>query len=220
MVSAPIRSRPCSASSVTRSEVRSEDASPDDRHPRLIVLSGPSGVGKDTLVDYLRNAHPELWLSVSATTRAPRPSERHGVHYYFVDDAGFDRLIGHGELLEWAEFSGHRYGTLQRPVLDKLAAGVSVLLVIELAGARQVRVKIPEALLVFLAPPSWKELVRRLTQRATEPAEVMARRLAAARTELAAAGEFDITLVNNSVEEVARQLIALMATSRKSDGDG
>ncbi|RKN12639.1 guanylate kinase [Streptomyces radicis] len=178
--------------------------------PRLTVLSGPSGVGKSTVVAHLRKAHPEVWLSVSATTRKPRPGERHGVHYYFVDDGEFDKLIANGELLEWAQFAGHRYGTPRRAVLERLDAGKPVLLEIDLQGARLVRDSMPEARLVFLAPPSWDELVRRLTGRGTEPPEVIERRLAVARTELAAEPEFDVTLVNTSVEDVAAELLALI----------
>jgi guanylate kinase len=177
---------------------------------RLTVLSGPSGVGKSTVVAEIRRAHPEVWLSVSVTTRAPRPGETCGVEYTFVDDAEFDRLIAADELLEWAEFAGNRYGTPRGPVLRRLAAGVPTLLEIDLQGARQVRASMPEALLVFLAPPSWPELVRRLTGRRTEPPEVIERRLATARVELAAEAEFDVTLVNTAVLDVCRQLLALM----------
>jgi len=178
---------------------------------RLTVLSGPSGVGKSTVVAEIRRSHPEVWLSVSVTTRPPRPGETHGVQYYFVDDAGFDRLVDEGELLEWAEFAGNRYGTPRRPVEERLARGEPVLLEIDLQGARQVRRAMPEALLVFLAPPSWDELVRRLTGRGTEPPDVVERRLAAARVELAAEKEFDVTLVNTSVQDVCNELLALMS---------
>jgi guanylate kinase len=157
----------------------------------------------------MRKEHPEVWLSVSATTRRPRPGEQHGVHYFFVTDDEMDKLIANGELLEWAEFAGNRYGTPRAAVLERLEAGEPVLLEIDLQGARQVRGSMPEAQLVFLAPPSWEELVRRLTGRGTEPPEVIARRLDAAKIELAAEPEFDETLVNTSVEDVARELLAL-----------
>ncbi|MFH8345369.1 guanylate kinase [Streptomyces sp. NPDC018045] len=187
----------------------SSPVSPDAR-PRLTVLSGPSGVGKSTVVAHLRKVHPEVWLSVSATTRKPRPGERHGVQYFFVDDEEFDKLVANGELLEWAEFAGNRYGTPRKAVQDRLEAGEPVLLEIDLQGARQVRETMKEAQLVFLAPPSWDELVRRLTGRGTEAPEVIERRLAAAKVELAAEPEFDQTLVNTSVEGVSRELLALM----------
>jgi guanylate kinase len=177
---------------------------------RLTVLSGPSGVGKSTVVAHMRKEHPEVWLSVSATTRKPRPGEKHGVHYFFVTDEEMDKLIANGELLEWAEFAGNRYGTPRAAVMARLEAGEAVLLEIDLQGARQVRESMSDALLVFLAPPSWEELVRRLTGRGTEPPEVIERRLEAAKIELAAESEFDITLVNTSVEDVARELLALM----------
>jgi guanylate kinase len=175
----------------------------------LVVLSGPSGVGKSTVVKALRAEHPEVWLSVSATTRFPRPGETHGVHYRFVSREEFAELVESGGLLEWAEFAGNLYGTPRQPVLDNLAAGRPVVLEIDLQGARQVRALMPSAKLVFLAPPSWDELVRRLTGRGTEDAAVVERRLAVAREELAAEPEFDVTLVNTSVPDVVGQLVAL-----------
>jgi len=149
-------------------------------------------------------------LSVSVTTRPSRPGEAGGREYHFVSDSEFDRMLRHGELLEWAQFAGNRYGTPRAPVMRRLAEGIPALLEIDLAGARQVRHAIPSALLIFLAPPSWDELVRRLTARGTEPPEVISRRLQAARAEMAADSEFDVTLVNTSVDDVCRQLVTLM----------
>jgi guanylate kinase len=180
-------------------------------HSRLTVLSGPSGVGKSTVVAELRRICPEIWISVSVTTRRPRPGEVDGREYFFVDDNEFDRLIADGELLEWAALYGRqRSGTPRAPVQERLKAGIPTLLEIDVNGARQVKRAVPDALMVFLAPPSWDELVRRLTSRGTEPPEVVARRLAVAEEEMAAAGEFDVTLVNASVQDVSRQLVALI----------
>jgi guanylate kinase len=147
---------------------------------------------------------------VSVTTRKPRPGEVDGRQYYFVNDKEFDRLVASDALLEWASFAGNRYGTPRAPLKEKLGSGALCLLEIDVAGARQVKEADPDARLVFLAPPSWDELVRRLTGRGTEDPEVVARRLASARDELAAASEFEVTLVNTSVQDVCSQLVALM----------
>ncbi len=177
---------------------------------RLTVLSGPSGVGKSTVIAELRRFCPELWVSVSVTTRPPRAGEADGREYYFVDDKEFDRMVAEGELLEWAEFAGNKYGTPRKPLAEKMAAGIPCLLEIDLEGARQVRQSMPDAHMIFLAPPSWEELVRRLTGRGTEPPEVVQRRLEAARRELAAESEFDVTLVNTSVQEVCNQVVTFV----------
>jgi guanylate kinase len=180
---------------------------------RLTVLAGPTAVGKGTLAAHVREHHPEVWLSVSATTRRPRPGEVDGVHYHFVDDAEFDRMVRDGELLEWAVVHGRaRYGTPRGPVEQALADGRPALLEIDLQGARQVRDTMPGALFVFLAPPSWDELVRRLVGRGTEDAEERAARLDTAKDELAAAEEFDVTVMNDDVRRAAEELVSLMRT--------
>jgi guanylate kinase len=181
---------------------------------RLTVLSGPSGVGKGSLIAVVRKRHPEVWLSISVTTRAPRPGETDGVEYHFVDQAEFDRMVEADELLEHASYAGNSYGTPRGPVEAKLAAGIPALLEIELQGARLVREAMPDARLVFLAPPSFDELARRLTGRGTEDPERVRKRLDLARIELAAEDEFDHLVVNDDLEAAADRLVALMEISR------
>jgi len=179
---------------------------------RLTVLSGPAGVGKSSIVSYLREHHPEIWHSVSVTTRPQRPGETDGVNYHFVPGQEFAKLVADGELLEHATYAGNWYGTPRRPLEERLAQGVPVLLEVELQGARQVRAQMPEALLVFLAPPSWEELERRLRGRGTEEKDVIRRRLDTAQIELAAEDEFDEIIVNTSIEEAAEALVRLMSS--------
>jgi guanylate kinase len=186
------------------------------RASQLTVLSGPSGVGKGSVVAALRRRHPQAWVSVSVTTRAPRPGEVDGVEYHFIDRAEFDRMIADGELLEHAEFAGNGYGTPSRPLSERLASGRPALLEIELQGARQVRAALPAARLVFLAPPSWSELVRRLVGRGTEDPATIQRRLDSALTELAAEPEFDTVVVNADVERAADELVGLMQSHDES----
>lgn len=184
---------------------------------RLFVLSGPSGVGKSTVLAKVRELLPDLWYSISATTRAMRPGEIDGVNYHFVSRAEFDELITAGRLLEHAHFAGNWYGTPRDPVEERLARGEDVLLEIEVQGARKVRSAPglgPQAVLIFLAPPSVDELNRRLVGRGTEDSATIAARLAAARDELAAEPEFDHTVVNTNVGSAARGLVQLMAGSR------
>jgi len=178
---------------------------------RLVVLAGPTAVGKGTVSAHVREHHPEVWLSVSATTRPPRPGEQDGVHYQFVSEDEFAAMERAGELLESAVVHGrHHYGTPRRPVEQALRAGRMALLEIDLQGARQVRESMPEALFVFLAPPSWDELVRRLVGRGTEDEEERSRRLATAQVELAAEKEFDVTIVNDDVRRAAEELVSLL----------
>jgi guanylate kinase len=179
---------------------------------RVVVLSGPSAVGKSTVVRCLRERIPDLHFSVSATTRAPRPGEVDGVDYHFVTPARFQQLIDQGALLEWAEIHGglHRSGTLAQPVRDATASGHSVLIEVDLAGARAVKEAMPEALTVFLAPPSWEALEARLIGRGTETPEVIQRRLTTARAELAAQDDFDEVVVNSRLETACAELVSLL----------
>lgn len=178
---------------------------------KLIVLSGPGGVGKSTIVFELKKLE-HFYFSVSATTRSPRNGEVDGIAYHFVNDSTFDEMIRTGVFLEWAEFAGAKYGTPREPVLKALASGKNVLLEIEIDGARQVKKAMPDAVMVFLKPPSMEELEARITNRGTDSPERIAARLALAREEMAAAGEFDHAVTNHRVEEVIEALLSLAAS--------
>lgn len=184
---------------------------------RLTVLAGPTAVGKGAVAAEIRARHSDVWISVSVTTRPPRPGEIHGVHYWFVDDDAFDELIAGGEMLEWAVVHQRaRYGTRRRPVEEALRAGKLALLEIDLQGARQVRQSMPDAFFVFLKPPSWEELTRRLVGRATENAEEQALRLQTAVEELAAESEFDAVIVNHEIPAAAQELVTLMRNTSQA----
>lgn len=182
--------------------------SPTTTRGKLIVLSGPGGVGKSTIAAHIRK-QKTFWVSVSSTTRKPRTTEKHGVEYYFLSDAEFDEEINENHFLEWAHFAGARYGTPREPVEKALESGRNVLLEIEIEGAKQVKIHAPEAILVFLEPPSWEELVSRLEKRATDSPQRRAERLQLAQEELAAASFFDHRLINDEVEDVAQKLLSL-----------
>jgi guanylate kinase len=191
------------------------DGGAGGRRGRLIVLAGPSGVGKGAIVARLLAALPDLELSISATTRRPRPKEDEGRHYYFVDRADFDRMIAAGGFLEWADIFGERYGTPREPVERALAEGRDVLVEIDVQGARQVKAANPGAYMVFIKPPSLTELERRLRTRATETDQQVRRRLAKAADELAAEPEFDVTVVNDDLEQAAREVIQIVDQLRR-----
>lgn len=193
--------------------------SSDIRRGRLVVLAGPSGVGKSSVVHELRKLYPDLWFSVSATTREQRPGERDGVDYRFVSADEFDHMIKNDDLLEWAEIHRgiHRSGTPRAPIEERLAAGEPALVEVDLAGARNLRETMPEALLVFLSPPSWEALVERLVGRGTESEDVVARRLRTAREELAAQAEFDEVVVNTDLRSAAEDLLKLILDKPSSD---
>ena len=187
---------------------------------RVVVLSGPSAVGKSTVVRCLRERIPNLHFSVSATTRAPRPGEVDGVDYHFVTSARFQQLIDEGKLLEWAEIHGglHRSGTLAEPVRAATASGLPVLIEVDLAGARAVKKALPEALSVFLAPPSWEDLEARLVGRGTETPEAIQRRLDTARIEMAAREDFDEVVVNSRLESACAELVSLLVGTTPGPG--
>ena len=181
---------------------------PGNTRGKLLVLSGPGGVGKSTIAAYIRK-HQTFWVSVSSTTRKPRPNEKNGIDYYFLSDKEFDDEIAKNHFLEWAHFAGARYGTPREAVEKVLSTGTNVLLEIEIEGAKQVKAHSPEAILVFLEPPSWEELVSRLERRATDSEQRRAERLALAQEELAAASFFDHRLINDRVENVVQKLLSL-----------
>jgi len=185
------------------------------RRGTLIVIAGPSGVGKGSVVQRLLARDPEgLSLSVSATTRSARPAEADGVDYFFVRDEAFDEMIRAGELLEWAEIVGHRSGTPARFVEDELAAGRDVMLEIDVKGAQQVRERAPGAVLIFLLPPSFAELERRLRGRGTESEARIGDRLATARWELQQEGWFDHRVVNDDLDRATEEVAAIIEASR------
>lgn len=193
---------------LTERAKRQERAS---RVGRLIVVAGPTAVGKGTVVSRVRELYPAAQFSVSATTRAPRPGEIDGVHYYFVTPEQFDALVQTGQMLEWAVVHGeNRYGTPRKPIVDALNSGQSIILEIDIQGAQQVKEAMPSALLVFLLPPSWDELVRRLTSRATETDVEQQRRLETAQAELEAQDSFEITIVNDDVDRAAKAVVQLL----------
>ena len=178
---------------------------------RVFVVTGPTAVGKGTVLRALMARYPQLWLSISATTRDPRPGEIEGVHYYFVSDEKFDELINAHQMLEWALVHGaHRYGTPRQPVLDAIGRGCVAILELDLAGSRQVRQSMPSATHIFIAPPSWEELVQRLQGRGTENSEEQHRRLQTAKKELAAQSEFDAVVVNETVDQAVTDLARVM----------
>jgi guanylate kinase len=190
------------------------------RRGRLIVLAGPSGVGKGSIVARLLAALPDLELSISATTRQPRVREDEGRHYHFVERQSFDEMIEGGGFLEWADIFGERYGTPREPVARALAEGRDVLVEIDVQGARQVKAAEPAAFMVFITPPSLEELERRLRTRGSETEQQIARRLAKARDELAAEPEFDVTVVNDDLETAAREVVEIVDRLRRRTING
>ena len=188
-----------------------------DRRGLLVVIAGPSGVGKGTVHARVRAALPDSCLSISVTTRAPRPEEEDGVHYRFVDDPTFDAMVAGGELLEWALYAGHRYGTPRGPVEAAVSEGKVVVLDIELQGALQVKDQDPDALLVLLVPPTFEELERRLRARGTEDPLAVQQRLDRARVELAAADRFDVEVVNDDLDACVAEVLQAIDEARRPD---
>ncbi|MGB3655739.1 MAG: guanylate kinase [Rivularia sp. (in: cyanobacteria)] len=182
---------------------------------KLIVLTGPSGVGKGTLMRLLLSRHPELNYSISATTRPPRPGEVDGKDYYFISRSKFQRLIEQGEFLEWAEFAGNLYGTPRKPVIDLMESGKSVLLEIELEGARKIRAAFPELLSIFILPPTFNELEKRIRGRKKDSSEAISRRLKRAKEEIDSASEFHIQIVNDDLETAVRDIEVAISGDRE-----
>jgi guanylate kinase len=194
----------------TKSAAKTKECPPPGR---LIVLTGPSGVGKGTLMKALLQRHPELYFSVSVTTRSPRPGEINGKHYYFVSRDRFEQMVAQGELLEWAEFAGNYYGTPRQPVEEKIQEGKLVVLEIELEGARQIRSSFPSALRIFILPPSLKELEQRIRGRGQDSEEAIVRRLRRAQEEINAADEFDIQIINDNFDTALTSIEAALFAS-------
>ena len=187
------------------------------RHGNLLVVSGPAGAGKGTLVLRLSDRVSDVWVSVSATTRAPRPGEIDGVHYFFYDEAQFDRAIAEGGMLEWAHVHGHRYGTPRATVEEKMAEGRQVVLEIDVQGAFQVREMIPAAKLIFIEPPSLEVLEARLRGRGTEDDAEVRRRMKTAEVELSRKMEYDVQLVNDDLDQATEALVDLVNAYAEQD---
>ena len=188
------------------------------RRGSLFIVSGPSGAGKGTLVKALLGRVPDVWLSVSATTRSPRPGEVEGVHYTFISPEEFEHLAQNDGLLEWAEVHGNRYGTPRALVEEKVAAGNQVILEIDPQGAFQVKQRWPESVLIFIMPPSWEELQRRLEGRGSETKEQVERRLATAKQELELVGEYDHVIINDDVSRATDEMVAIVTSQTDPQG--